>query len=150
MGGAGGRALTPQSVTISRMHSIQIGAKREERILVTSEVAINFIGMEGARVLSTPNLIGFLEITCRNLAFPMLEEGYDTVGTHVDLKHLAATPIGMSVSFHAEILAVDDRRISFRIEAFDEKEKVAEGLHERFIIHVARFAARLAAKSARS
>lgn len=115
-------------------------------MLVTTEVAIDFLGMENARVLATPYLIGHLEMTARNLVKPMLEEGYDTVGTHVDVKHLAATPVGMAVTFHAEILSVDERRVNFRLEAFDEKEKIAEGVHQRFVVNVARFAARLAEK----
>ena len=129
-------------------NQIQVGAMREERVLVTNEVAIDFMGVEAARVLATPHLVGHLEYTCRNLAKPMLEDGYDTVGTHVDVKHLAATPVGMAASFHAEIVSVDERRINFRIEAFDEKEKIAEGTHQRFIVHIARFAARLAEKAA--
>lgn len=140
-GGAG-------SGTITRMPSIQIGARREERILVTSETAIDFLGMESARVLATPYLIGHLEYTCRNLVQPMLEEGYDTVGTHVEVKHLAATPVGMAATFQAEIVSFGERRVGFRVEAFDEKEKIAEGTHERFIVHVARFAQRLAEKAA--
>jgi predicted thioesterase len=129
------------------MSSIQIGARREERMLVTAEVAIDFLGMENARVLGTPYLIGHLEMTARNLVKPMLEEGYDSVGTHVDIKHLAATPVGLAVTFHAEIVSVDERRVNFRVEAFDEKEKIAEGVHQRFVVNVARFAARLAEKS---
>jgi fluoroacetyl-CoA thioesterase len=130
------------------MHQIQAGAKREERLLVTAEEAIDFMGVENARVFATPHLVGRLEYTCRNLVKPMLEDGYDTVGTHVDIRHLAATPVGMAASFHAEVVSVDDRRVNFRVEAFDEKEKIAEGTHQRFIVNVARFAARLAEKAA--
>ncbi len=130
------------------MPQIQVGAKREERILVTNEVAIDFMGIEAARVLATPHLIGHLEYTCRNLAKTMLEEGYDTVGTHVDVRHLAATPVGMAATFQAEIVSLDERRINFRVEAYDEKEKIAEGTHQRFIVNIARFAERLAQKAA--
>lgn len=130
------------------MHQIQTGARRQDRILVTLEEAIDFMGVEEARVLSTPHLVGHLEYTCRDLVKPMLEEGYDTVGTHIDVRHLAATPVGMAVSFHAEIASVDDRRVNFRVEAFDEKEKIAEGTHQRFVVNIARFAARLAEKAA--
>jgi predicted thioesterase len=128
------------------MPSIQPGASREEHLLVTAEVAVDFLGLDHARVLATPYLIAHLEMTARNLVKPMLEEGYDTVGTHIDLKHLAATPVGMAVRFRAEILSAGDRRVNFRLEAFDEKEKIAEGTHQRFVVHVARFAARLAEK----
>jgi predicted thioesterase len=127
-----------------------IGTKREEKLLVTSEVAIDFLGMETARVLSTPHLIGRLEMTARNAVKPLLEPGHDTVGTHVNVAHLAATPMGMSVTFRAEVTSVEDRRINFKVEAFDEKDKIAEGTHQRAIVNIAKFATRVAAKAAKS
>jgi predicted thioesterase len=130
------------------MANIPIGARHEEKVLVTNENAINFLGLEGARVLSTPHMIGRMEWTCRNLIQSMLDPGYDTVGTHVNVAHLAAAPLGMLVTFQAEVIAVHDRRVEFRVEAFDEKEKIGEGTHERAIINVAKFATRLAAKKA--
>ena len=130
------------------MANIPIGTKGEERLLVTSEVAIDFLGQENARVLSTPNLIQHLEMTARNSIKPLLEAGFDSVGTHVNVAHLAATPLGMNVTFRSEVLSVNDRRVNFKVEAFDEKEKIAEGTHERAVIEIARFATRLAAKSA--
>jgi len=128
------------------MANIPIGTRGEQKHLVTSENAISFLGMEGARVLSTPRMIGLMEWTCRETVFPLLDSGYDTVGTHVNVAHLAATPIGMTVTFTAEIIGVTDRRVQFRVAAFDEKEKVGEGTHERAIINVAKFATRLAEK----
>jgi len=128
------------------MAAIPVGTRGEEKRLVTSENAINFLGLEGARVLSTPHMIGLMEWTCRNTVQPLLEAGYDTVGTHVNVAHLAAAPIGMAVTFTAEVLGVNDRRIRFRVEAWDEKEKIGEGTHERTIINVAKFATKLAAK----
>ena len=130
------------------MANIPVGTKREERIVVTSDIAIDFLGLEGARVLSTPNLIRQLEITARNSIKPLLDPGHDSVGTHVNVAHLGATPIGMNVTFHSEVISVDNRRVSFKVEAFDEREKVAEGTHERAVVDIARFATRLAAKSA--
>jgi fluoroacetyl-CoA thioesterase len=88
-----------------------------------------------------------LERTSRNLVLPLLDPGYDTVGTHVNVYHLAATPIDMTVTFHSEVTSVDDRRVNFKVEAFDEKEKIAEGTHQRFIVNVARFAERVREKS---
>src|ERR1035437_2296046 len=128
------------------MPNIPSGAKGEEILLVTTEVAINFLGMDGARVLSTPHMIGYMERTCRNTVLPLLEPGHDTVGTHVNVYHLAATPMGMTVTFRAEITGVTGRRVQFRVEAWDEKEKNGEGTHERAIINVAKFATRLAEK----
>jgi fluoroacetyl-CoA thioesterase len=131
------------------MANIPLGAKGEFQMLVTSEVAITFLGTEGTRVLSTPHMIGFMEMTCRNTVLPLLDAGYDTVGTHVNVAHLAASPIGMSVTFTAEVIRVDGRRVEFRVEARDEKEKIGEGTHERAIINIAKFATRLAEKSQR-
>jgi predicted thioesterase len=128
------------------MANIPIGTRGEQKHLVTSENAISFLGMESARVLSTPRMIGLMEWTCRETVLPLLDSGYDTVGTHVNVAHLAATPIGMTVTFTAEIIGVTDRRVQFRVAAFDEKEKVGEGTHERAIINVAKFATRLAEK----
>jgi predicted thioesterase len=128
------------------MANIPIGTTGEEKLLVTSEVAINFLGMDEARVLSSPHMIGYMERTCRNTVLPLLEPGHDTVGTHVNVAHLAAAPIGAAVTFRAEIIGVEGRRIQFRVEARDEKEKIGEGTHERTIVNVARFATRLAEK----
>jgi predicted thioesterase len=131
------------------MANIPLGTRGEEKRLVTNENAINFLGMEGARVLSTPHMIGLMEWTCRNTVQPLLDEGHDTVGTHVNVAHLAAAPLGMVVTFTAEVIGVADRRVTFRVEARDEKEKIGEGTHERAIINVAKFASRMAAKSQR-
>jgi len=131
---------------LSGRHRIEIGAKHEERLTVTTENAINFLGMEGARVLSTPHMIGYMERACRNLAKPMLEDGYDTVGTQVTVSHLAAAPLGMEMVFKAEITGFTEKRVQFKVEAWDQKEKVGEGTHERGIINVARFAERMQGK----
>ncbi|HJZ98313.1 MAG TPA: thioesterase family protein [Candidatus Solibacter sp.] len=128
------------------MPNIPIGARHEEKLLVTNENAINFLGMEGARVLSTPHMIGYMERTCRNLVLPMLGEGHDTVGTQVNVSHLAAAPMGMVVTFQAEVTGASEKRVQFKVAAFDEKEKIGEGTHERAIINIAKFATRLAAK----
>ncbi len=126
---------------------IPIGARREEGLLVTGEVAINFLGVEGARVLSTPHLIGFLEMTSRNLIKQYVGPGEDSVGVVVNVKHLAATPIGMRVRLESEIVSVNDRRVVCRVAAWDEQEKVGEGTHERFVVNVERFAERVRAKA---
>jgi predicted thioesterase len=130
------------------MANIPIGTSGEEKLLITSDVAINFLGNEGARVLSTPHMIGFMERTCRNTVLPLLDPGYDTVGTHVNVAHLAAAPIGTTVTFRAEVSKVGERRVEFRVEAWDETEKIGEGTHERTIINVAKFATKMAAKKA--
>ncbi|MEO8367914.1 MAG: thioesterase family protein [Candidatus Solibacter sp.] len=127
--------------------NIPIGTKGEQQVLVTSEIAISFLELEAARVLSTPQMIRLMEVTCRNTVLPLLDPGHDTVGTHVNVAHLAAAPIGMTVTFTAEVIRVEGRRVEFKVVAFDEKEKVGEGTHERGIINIAKFAARLTEKS---
>ncbi len=128
------------------MPDIPAGTRHEEKLVVTPDVAIDFMGVKDARVLSTPNMILGLERTSRNAVFPLLDPGYDTVGTHVNVYHLAATPVGMTVTFRTEVTSVEDRRVNFKVEAFDEKEKIAEGTHQRFIVNVARFAAKVQGK----
>ena len=129
------------------MANIPIGTKGESSLIVTPDIAINFLGVEGARVLGTPFLIYNLEMTARNSVKPFLEDGFDTVGARVDIRHLAATPLGMRVTFRSEVTSVEDRRLTFRVEAFDEKDKISEGSHERAIIQVTKFAARVQAKA---
>ena len=131
------------------MHNIIIGTKHEEPILVTSEVAISFLGLEDARVLATPQMIRYMEWTSRNLVLPMLDKGHDTVGTHVNVSHVAAAPIGSVVTFTSEIIAASDRRVEFRVSARSVDELIGEGTHERGIINVAKFATRLAEKMQR-
>ncbi len=128
------------------MHNIQIGAKAEERLLVTSDVAISFLEIDEARVLATPQMIRYMEWTSRNLVKQFLNAGYDTVGTKVNVSHLAAAPIGSVVLFTSEIIAVEDRRVVFRVTARADEEMIGEGTHERGIINVAKFATRLAEK----
>ncbi len=126
--------------------NIPIGTKGEQQVLVTSEIAISFLELEAARVLSTPQMIRLMEVTCRNTVLPLLDPGHDTVGTHVNVAHLAAAPIGMTVTFTAEVIRVEGRRVEFKVVAFDEKERIGEGTHERGIINIAKFAARLTEK----
>jgi fluoroacetyl-CoA thioesterase len=128
------------------MANIPVGTKGEVQVEVTSNNSTSFLGIEDARVLSTPHMIGLMEKTCRDTVLPLLESGYDTVGTHVDVSHLAAAPLGSRVTFRAEVIAVDGRRVEFRVEASTEHEKIGEGTHQRTIINVAKFAAKQAEK----
>ena len=128
------------------MPDIPVGAKGESKVSVTSENAISFLGNAEARVLATPWLIAYLEMTARNVVKPYLLDGEDTVGTHVNVKHLAATPLGMQARFEVEVTAISGRRVSFQVTAWDERDKIAEGTHERAIIDIARFVDRLQTK----
>jgi fluoroacetyl-CoA thioesterase len=122
------------------MADYQIGARREEVVEVGSDNAIKFLGPDGPRVLSTPQMILFMERTCRNLVLSMIDPGHDTVGTHVNVYHRAAAPIGSIVSIFAELLSVNDRRMEFRVEAKLGEKTVGEGTHQRALIEISRFA----------
>ncbi len=124
------------------MHNIQVGARWEQQVIVTEDIAINFLGLPDGRVLSTPQMIQNMEQTSRNNAFRFLEAGHDTVGTKVCVTHLKAAPIGSTVTFTSEITTATDRRVEFHVEARTEHNLIGEGSHERAIINIARFAAR--------
>lgn len=128
------------------MKEIPPGTTAEHRLLVTPEVTIDFLGNDEARVLGTPWMIAYMEMTARNAIKPLLDENEDSVGTVVNVNHLAATPVGLSVRFVARVTGVDGRRVRFDVEAWDEKEEIGEGTHERFVINVPKFVARLAMK----
>jgi fluoroacetyl-CoA thioesterase len=125
------------------MADFKIGAKLEDSVQVGNDNAIRFLGEEGPRVLSTPQMILGMERTCRNLVLPMLDAGQDTVGTHVNVSHLAAAPMGATVVFSSELLAVNKRRVEFRVAARVGDRIIGEGTHQRAIIEVRQFAERV-------
>jgi fluoroacetyl-CoA thioesterase len=126
---------------------IEPGLSNEMTIIVqTSDTARESGGESLPPVLSTPKVISYLERTAHYSILPYLKEGQTSVGTIVNVRHLGASPIGMNVRFRSELLEVDRRRLLFKVEAWDEVEKVAEGEHERFIIDQSRFDERLEAK----
>ncbi len=90
-------------------------------------------------VFGTPYLVGLFEGVSAELMEPHLAPGEQSVGIAMNMKHLAPTPLGMEVRASAEITAVDGRKLTFRVEAFDEKEKIGEAVHERFIINAEKF-----------
>ncbi len=119
---------------------VKIGASKERRITVNSSQTTSFL-WEGENVLSTPSMIAEMEETCRLLLKEQVipESEWDSVGTIVDIKHLAATPVGAEVLLKAIVISIDGRRVMFNVEAQDKLEKIGEGRHERFIINVPRF-----------
>ncbi len=121
------------------MAGFQIGAVREESVTVGNDHSITFLGPAGPRVLSTPRMIGFMENTSRNLVLAMLDEGQDSVGTHVNVSHCAPAPMGSTVIFRAELAAVNKRRVQFNVKATMGSTVIGEGTHERAVIDVGRF-----------
>jgi predicted thioesterase len=120
--------------------------KNEMTWTVEEEHLASSLGSGLVEVLATPVLVGLCEECARLMIEPLLADGQKTVGTVVNLRHLAATPVGMRVTVRAELLEIDGKRLRFRIEAWDEVERVAKADHERFIIDAERFARRIAEK----
>lgn len=124
---------------------------------LTNQIIITVMETDTARatggkrlpqVFSTPRLVSFLERTAHESILPFLEEGQSSVGTIVNIRHLAATPVGMQIRFHSELVAIEGRKLTFKVEAWDEVEQIADGEHERFIIDESRFNRRLTEKQA--
>lgn len=119
------------------------GATKERRIKVSSSQTTSFL-WEGENVFSTPSMIAQMEETCRLLLKEQFlqDQESDSVGTHVNIRHLAATPVGTEVLLRAKITGVNDQRITFDVQAFDKLDKIGEGIHERFVINIPRFRAK--------
>ena len=126
---------------------IAIGLKGHLEQTVTEEVTADRIGSGLVKVFATPMMIALIEQTCNESVVPYLDEGQGTVGTHVDVSHCAATPVGMRVWCDSELVEVDRRRLVFDVKAYDECGLIGEGRHERFIIDSAKFQAKIDAKS---
>jgi fluoroacetyl-CoA thioesterase len=126
----------------------KIGHVCELAILTEAKHAVEFAGDGMPAVLSTPNLIGFLERTAREAIAPCLDADERSVGMEIELRHLAPTPIGQTVRCSARIITVEDRKVTFQIEARDQHELIARGLHKRAIIRTGSFTRRVQEKSA--
>ena len=126
--------------------TITKGIRGQKELLVTEEVTAARMGSGLLEVLATPAMIALAEGTAMESVQPLLEEGQGTVGTRLDIAHIAATPVGMTVRCETELVEVDRRRLVFSVKVSDDKELVGEGTHERFIIDNARFLQKAQAK----
>ena len=125
---------------------IKVGTKGVARTVVSTENTANRLSSGIAEVFATPMMISLMEGAAAVAVAPFLAQGESTVGTLVNVKHLAATPLGHEVRAEAEVTEVDGKRIVFKVEAYDEVEKIGEGTHERFIIDMNRFMGRVQKK----
>ena len=128
---------------------IQAGLVGEIEIVVQPADTADALGNAGVHVLATPRLVALLEQAAIRAVEAHLPTGAGTVGTRIDVRHLAATPVGMPARIRATLREVDGRRLVFDIEGHDAAERIVEGTHERFQIDQARFLARVAAKGQR-
>jgi predicted thioesterase len=133
--------------------AIQPGLRGEVTLVVAQEHTAKHMGSGSAQVLATPRMVLLMEMAGVAAVDPLLPEGYRTVGAHLDVRHLAPTPIGFEVLTTAELMAVDGRRLTFRVQARDRSpvdgasELVGEGTHTRFIIDVDDFKERAEKKA---
>ncbi len=125
---------------------IHPGLIKEESFSVDEDKTARHVGSGSSRVLATPWLIAFIERTSHRLLAESLPDGFSSVGVHIDVRHLAPTPLGSTVRVRAEVIALDGWRISFFIQAWDETELIGEGTHQRVVIDEARFLKRVEAK----
>lgn len=123
------------------------GMSAEISLTVTRELTADALGNPGVLVYATPYVVTLLENASSAVLRPHLPPGGGSVGTMVEMRHLAATPVGMMVRARATVLETDGKRVLFAVEAWDELEKIAEGRHERFIVpNLGRFLERAMAK----
>jgi len=127
---------------------VELGRQYQRQTRVEEWMTAEKAGNRGVDVLSTPMLLQLIEEAAIACIAPLLAETEVTLGSYVDLTHLAPTPVGFIVRTEVEVIGVDGRRINFAVAAFDEREKVAEGTHERYIIDRTKFLANLEEKQA--
>lgn len=125
---------------------MQAGIVGKQTITVTEDKTAEAMGSGNLPVFATPAMIALMENTASNSVECELEEGQGTVGTLIDVKHVAATPIGMEVTCETKLVEVDRKRLVFEVKAYDTAGVIGEGMHERFVIDNEKFMARTEAK----
>ena len=122
---------------------MEIGIKGKKERIVPYEQTAEYISSGLLPIFATPCMIQFMEETSRISVEPFLAEGQSTVGTSVNIKHLASTFVGCKVTCESELIEIDRRRLVFSVKVYDDKELLGEGIHERFIIDNEKFISRL-------
>jgi predicted thioesterase len=129
--------------------SLKPGLATEKKIVVDEERCIGFMGREG-RVYATPRMVSDVEYACRDFLLEHLDAGEDSVGTHMSIDHLAATPLGLQVAIRIRVAEIDRRRVTFEFSVLDPVEECGRGRHVRFVADTAKQRERLAAKRAKA
>ena len=125
---------------------LETGIKGKQELTVTTENTAKAMGSGTLDVFATPALVALAEKTCWMSVASELDEGCGSVGTKLELEHTAPTPVGMTVTCHSELVAVEGRKLTFKVTLADEKGPVGGGTHERFVIFEEKFAAKAEAK----
>ncbi len=125
---------------------LEAGLKNKKEDVVTKENSASAVGSGLLEVYATPSMIALMEGCCHESVGPFLEEGCGTVGISLDIRHVAATPVGMKVYCESELTEVKGRVLVFQVRAYDEKGLIGEGVHERCIVQNEKFQQRADAK----
>ena len=130
------------------MLAIPPGTTGCKEITVGEEHTAPFVGSGRVRVLATPVMINLFEAAALAAIEHLLPHGHQSLGTHLDVTHIAATPVGMRVTATAEVIAVEGRVVKFKVRARDERDLIGEGVHDRVVVNVAKFDLRVQEKIA--
>jgi predicted thioesterase len=133
---------------VSSTERIKPGLKGASELLVAEEHTAPRVGSGRVHVLATPVMINVIEAAALAAIEHLLPEGYQSLGTRLDIRHFAATPVGMRVRAEVVVLGVDGRTVTFRVSVADEKEPIGDGTHERMVVNVSRFDVRVQDKVA--
>jgi predicted thioesterase len=136
--------------SVVELAKLKAGLEGHAEILVGDEHTAPRIGSGRVRVLATPVMINLMEAAALDACENLIPEGHQSLGTRLDVRHIAATPVGMRVRATARLLSVDGRTLEFHVEARDEKDLIGDGTHQRLVVNVARFDQRVQAKLTRS
>jgi fluoroacetyl-CoA thioesterase len=145
---SGGKDRAAPLRSLSMKDTLRPGVSRTSRVTIDRDRTIGFMGEE-ARVYATPRLISDIEMTCRTLMIEHCDEGEDSVGVEVALKHLAATLMGSTVEIIVTVTAVDRRKVVFDVSAKDEIDQISAGTHTRFVVNLDKRVEALRAKTAK-
>ncbi len=126
----------------------KVGSIGTATLTVAVEHTASAVGSGKIHVLATPVMINLIEAAALDACEKSLPEGYQSLGTHLDVSHIAATPVGMSVTATAEVVAVDGRNIRFKVSARDQRDLIGEGTHERVVVNAERYFLRVQEKMA--
>jgi fluoroacetyl-CoA thioesterase len=132
------------------LSAIDLGRSGRAELLVGPEHTAPRVGSGRIAVLATPVMINLIEAAALAAVEPLLPSGYQSLGIRLDVRHFAATPVGLRVTATAEVIAIEARTIRFKVEAHDERELIGDGQHERVVVNVARFDERVQRKLLRS